>query len=244
MLLRYKYTQPLTLLATESQLNNQQSSIFKMDENRGKDGYIEVSIRPIPEQLDLSGQQSFSLQLHVTLRHAPKPILVYKQDTIFELSTALHEGGIEFYPCGDVNNQDSKPVGRGTIHICVFGGASRPYDRGYLLFLEPDTPRVIDLPFSDLEFNAEGLKTGEMYAAFVPAGHKATWWRWATLDEVQTGTPRECREPYAIIKVLLNLRKWWTRNCDVENVPILPEEKRLPIRQAAEMGATFFCVGR
>lgn len=231
------------MLATESQLNNQQSSNYKMQEKNAEDTYIEVSIRAIPEQLDLSGLQPFSLQLHVTLRHASKPILLYKQDTIFELSTALHEGGIEFYPCGDVNNEDSKPVGRGTIHICVFGGASRPYYEGYLLFLEPDTPKVINLPFRDLEFNAEGLETGGMYEAVVPAGHEATWWRRATLDEVRNGTPRECREPYAISKVLSNLRKWWTQNYDVKNVPTLPEEERLPIRQAAEKGAIFDCVG-
>lgn len=214
-----------------------------MQEKGAKDMYMEVSIRPIPEQLDLSGLRSFSLQLQVTLRHAPKPILLYKEDTILQHSTALHEGGIDFLPCGDVDNEKSRPVGRASIHICRIGGASRPYDEGYLLFMEPDTPKVIHLLFCDLEFNASGLETGGKYVAVVPANHRATWWRWATLDEVRNGTPRECQEPSTISNVLSNVMKWWTRNYDVENVPILPEDERLPIQQAAEKGAIFYCVG-
>lgn len=132
-----------------------------MQEKSAKDMSIEVSTRPIPEHLDLSGLQPFSLQLHVTLRHAPQPILLYKQDTILQHSTALHEGGIDFLPCRDSNNKDSKPVGRASIHICRIGGPARPYNQDYLLFMEPDTPTVIDLPFNDLEFNAFRSRDGD-----------------------------------------------------------------------------------
>lgn len=246
VLRRYKYTDPSLYSPLDLQLNNQQiylqSSIFKMQEKSAKDMYIEVSIQAIPEQLDLSGSQSFSLQLHVTLRQAPKPILLYKQDTILQHSTALHEGGIDFLPYGDVNNEDSKPVGRASIHICRIGGPARPYDEDYLLFMEPDTPKVIDLPFNDLEFNTSGLEMGKMYAAVVPASHKVTWWRWATLDEMRNGTPRECQEPSIINNVFSNMRKWWTQNYNVEDIPILPEEEQLCIRQV-ENGAIFYCVG-
>ena len=212
-----------------------------MEEEKTRDMYIEVSIRAIPEQLDMSGLQPFSLQLHVTLRHAPKPILLYKENTILQYSTAIHEGGIDFLPCEDRKTEDSKPVGRATINILRISGPWRPPDKSCLLFLEPDTPKVIDIPFHDRQFDTDGLETGETYKAVVPAGHKVTWWRWATLAEVRNGMPRECQEPSIISTFLSNVKKWWTKNYDVEGVPVLPKEERLSIRQAGN-GAIFNCV--
>lgn len=38
------------------------------------------------------------------------------------------------------------------------------------------------------------------------------------------------------------MRRWWTQSCDVEDVPILPEEEQLFIREV-DNGGAFYCVG-
>ena len=190
--------------------------------------YLTATLESSQGELDLSGVQSFSMDIVVTL-HAPRAVTLYTADTLLSPSVTLRQGGIEF-----VHDGQLEP--RNTIDVNHGHGPHRPWTG--LLRLKPDLPTVISVPFgspqrqqlsenSDLRLwmNTHSFKTGETYKATLPSGSKVSWWRYE----------------YGIFgDVWFALESWWKRNQDV---PVCPIEQQLTIHTKGD-GVVFKCKGQ
>lgn len=198
-------------------------------EHTPKTPYLTASLRAPELELDLSGSRPFSLELVVTL-HASEPILVYTADTFLSSQAALRQGGIDFVRKGS----DSKLEPRSTIDVNRGHGPDRPWLPNSFLTLQPETLTLIHVPFYsrspsiaskdghfDLRFwlSTATFQTGNAYKAVLPSTVKVSWWRWATQGKEEDNDNGN------------------------KGVPLLPEEKQLPI-YVVDDDVTFTCVGQ
>jgi hypothetical protein len=84
--------------------------------------YLTAAFHASDAELDLSGLQTFRLELVVTL-HASKPVILYVAETFLSPSVALLQGGIVFVRQGE----DPRPKPRSTIDTNRGNGTDRPW---------------------------------------------------------------------------------------------------------------------
>ncbi|CAD0090799.1 unnamed protein product, partial [Aureobasidium vineae] len=202
-------------------------TITKMQSTRSEP-YITAVLHGAQTELDLSGSNSFSLTISLTL-HAEAPVICYlgDDDNFFVSDNALADVGI--------------------VLLSSESG----------LHLKPNIPITFDIPFNgskqkqgDSSFDirlymvAHGFETGGTYEAALQTGRKIFWWRYASFWETE-GQQREVSAITAGVRAAVKSAvSWWTGDKECEQgVPVLPREQQMPIYIEGE-NVVFSCVGK
>ncbi|KAG9663060.1 hypothetical protein KCU64_g1563, partial [Aureobasidium melanogenum] len=226
-------------------------------QSAGSEPYITAVLTGAQTELDLSGNNPFSLTISLTL-HAKAPIICYigEDNTFFLPQLALHAVGIIFQ---DV--QTEQQISSSHLDICRVtdfqSGPARPLNEHTRLYMHPGKPVIFDIPFSsprkkqgiggfDLHFSmvTQGFRTGHTYHASLPTDRKISWWRWANFWEAEEQRQEDFVIMAALRSGIRSAVDWWTdREERKQGVSVLPENEQLPIHVQGN-GVVFPCVGK
>lgn len=218
--------------------------------------HLSVSLIAPQTELDLNGRHPFHLHLSVVLQ-AEGPVLLYTADTFLSPQAALRQGGLNFSRTSSTSPSDKQPLPRSTVNVNRGSGTSRPADPSHFLILEPEKPKVIEIPFGshkeltsasfDVRFwtTTSAFAAGETYEVSMPSTCKVTWWRWTSPEESKPGDASSLLPGYEAHGVVDSSQSWWsgTGDGEGEGVPVLPNDEQMPIIPSGG-SVSFTCVGK